>query len=231
LYELINVFEPSVYNYTRLPGGGKSNQVYNANDVKMLEIQRVGNHCIALVNKKHILKELPDFVFETLEEKKEKPREQDKLIKKFKIPHQFNPLIASWDIEASLNCNNIFAPYACSICWMELNGVQTEKQFWGLDCMVRFLEFLSGGKFDGYTLYAHNGGKFDLNLLMKYALIGDPYWAINGRSCIELNNSRIGLRLWGMMTPNTKSNFVIVTGCCLWVLKHYVLNLMWNIKN
>lgn len=46
-------------------------------------------------------------------------------------------------------------------------------QFWGLDCIdqmmgaiERNLEF-----FNGYTMYAHNGGKFDFNLLLRNFLV------------------------------------------------------------
>jgi hypothetical protein len=64
-----------------------------------------------------------------------------------------------------------------------------------LDCMTQFLNFLSSGDFNGYTLYAHNGGKYDVNLLLKYALLEHDFWGINGKSCIELNNAWIGFQI------------------------------------
>ena len=102
-------------------------------------------------------------------------------------------------------------PYACSIAWMDGDD-QQEKQFWGLDCMSRFLEFLHKDEsFNGYTLYAHNGGCYDIPLLMKYGAskcLGSngssgyfKNWEISGSKCIELNNSWIGFQLNSLDDP------------------------------
>jgi hypothetical protein len=57
---------------------------------------------------------------------------------------------------------------------------------------VRILDAKVGG---GYDVNAHNGGRYDVNLLLKYALINNPLWTINGKSCIELNKAWIGFSI------------------------------------
>ncbi len=44
-------------------------------------------------------------------------------------------------------------------------------------------------------VHRHNGGKYDVNLLLKYALINNTLWTINGKSCIELNKAWIGFSI------------------------------------
>ena len=146
-----------------------------------------------------MLAAMPDFKFTNIQSyTNKKPRVDDKMIRKVpthKIPHKFNHCIAAWDIETTKDPDMNHIPYACSIAWME-GIMQVEQQFWGLDCLTQFLKFLyKDNKFKGYTLYAHNGGKYDINLLMKFALMGQNLWEINGSKCIELNNSWIGFEL------------------------------------
>lgn len=47
--------------------------------------------------------------------------------------------------------------------------------------------------FDNTTFYAHNGGKFDLVLLMRDAFSTDTDFAIIGKKMVELDNALIGL--------------------------------------
>jgi hypothetical protein len=218
LFEETRHFEPSSYNYKRL--GHHKNSPYSKTDkyfhngVKLYEIQRVGNHCVALLNRKHINKVLPEFEHKDIQPAVSNPKLTDKIINKNHlkhIPHKFNAKIAAWDIETSKDFYMNHVPYACSIAWMD-GGKQQEKQFWGLDCMSRFLEFLHKDEsFNGYTLYAHNGGKYDIPLLMKYGAskcLGSngssgyfKNWEISGNNCIELNNSWIGFQLNSLDDP------------------------------
>ena len=72
------------------------------NDTALYEVQRVGNHCVALVNKKDVQKTYPDFDFHALMPPSGEPAQaQDKMITKWKKPHEFNEKIAAWDIETS----------------------------------------------------------------------------------------------------------------------------------
>jgi hypothetical protein len=59
------------------------------------------------------------------------------------------------------------------------------NQFWGLDCMTQVLNFLSSGKFCDYTLSAHNGGKYDVNLLLEYTLLEHDFWASTAKVALD----------------------------------------------
>ncbi len=204
VFEEIRKFEPEAYHYKKDRKAGfildkKGNKIkYFKDDIKLYEVQKVGNHCVALLPKKDINHVLPEFEHKDIQPMTHEPNDDDKVISKYranKVPHKFNEKIASWDIETSKDNDDNHVPYACSIAWME-DEKQMEKQFWGLDCLLKFLEFIHEDyKFNGYTLYAHNGGKYDINLLMKYALMKQEQWQVNGSKCIELNNAWIGFEL------------------------------------
>ena len=72
-----------------------------------------------------------------------------------------------------------------------------EQQFWGLDCFQQMTTWIYNHKsiFNGYTLYAHNDGKYDLPLAIKKAFIESPEFIIEGDGCVELNNAWIGFTL------------------------------------
>ena len=72
-----------------------------------------------------------------------------------------------------------------------------EKQFWGLQCLKQMTTWIYDNKeiFNNYTLYAHNGGKYDLPLIIKRAFIESEEFVIEGKGCIELNNAWIGFTL------------------------------------
>jgi hypothetical protein len=171
LFEKIKAFEPVACNYSRKNPTKK----HFLNDTPLCELQRVGNHCLALINKKDVAKACPDFDFHKFKDDAPETTETDTMTRKWTKPHTFNDKIAAWDIETSKDGNNVHVPCACGIAWMDDHGVQVEKQFWGLDCMAQFLDFLSSGDFNGCTMYAHNGGKCDVNLLMKHALLDNKF--------------------------------------------------------
>ena len=93
-----------------------------------------------------------------------------------------------------------------------------EKQFWGLDCLQQMTKFLSDNEeiFSGITLYAHNGGKYDLPLAVEKAFLKTEYFKIQGNKCIELNNSWIGFSLQSRNSRKFRINFrdsmVLLTG-------------------
>ena len=61
-------------------------------------------------------------------------------------------------------------------------GVLPTKTFGGKDSVKDWLLYLSNnaGTFRDYTFYAHNGGKFDLLLILnEYILENDTDWTIS----------------------------------------------------
>jgi hypothetical protein len=198
--------------------------------IKYYDIQKVGDHCKALISKKLIEHFHPDFEFKSLTKLEIIKSSNDTMIKKIKKFHKYNDKIASWDIETSLNVNNEHIPYASAIAWYEYeygedtvtfrnkkfirkkktewkkveertknitNRIIKEKQFWGLNCLQEMTTWIYENKeiFNGYTLYAHNGGKYDLPLAIKKAFIESPEFLIEGKGCVELNNAWIGFTL------------------------------------
>lgn len=287
--------------------------------IQHYDLQKVGDHCLALIDKKLIKAKYPDFEFNVIETKEEEKEEENKQIKKKRSFDEYNSKIASWDIETSPNAKGEHIPYACSIAWfnyeygedtityinkktktlaedqkiakyievdeeiyncegwgydslvgivngeyhyygknmtvytqgkkLDEEGLKTlnrylkrakksslkeckkacickwvkskkpiytksykkqekrtkniisstpeEKQFWGLDCLQRMTTYIHDNKerFNGYTLYAHNGGKYDLPLAIKKAFMESPEFLIEGKGCVELNNAWIGFTL------------------------------------
>ena len=117
---------------------------------------------------------------------------------------------AAWDLETCkviINGEQVQKAYAAGIAiGSELEKFEY-KDFWGLDCINNFLDYLADNidKFAGYTFYAHNGGKFDMNVMLREGLLSHHRrrsaeqkkgFKINGKDCIELNNSWIGFSIY-----------------------------------
>lgn len=99
----------------------------------------------------------------------------------------------TWDIE-TYKYNGEAYPYAVGLCWRKNKDEPLHtKQWWGADCMKAFVDFLINkeNKMTGITLYAHNGGKFDNNLLLKQVL---PRKDIRVRNSTELNSRWLNLK-------------------------------------
>ena len=242
VFKLIKVFKPIKYKAIK----------------ETYELQRTSQHCLALIQKKDILKRIPDYKFPELKKKISTiTNESDKIINKKKSFQKYNYKVASWDIETSLNSKNEHIPYACAIGWYnyeysepieeeyegwinikdeknpkrnkkdkdgklvrkwgikkrmikkKLSKELQEQQFWGLDCVEQFIKFLSdnGKIFKGFTLYAHNGGKYDIPLIVDRVLVRSKLFQILGKECIELNNAWIGFGIMSIADNSFKIKF------------------------
>jgi len=152
-------------------------------------LQLVNNHIKACIK------------WENIEFNKDVPEEDvtikvkedaNKTIRKFSKDKDFDDKIFVWDIEASRDDNGNFKAYAV--------GVAYENKYyswWGLDCLTQFLNFLNDNfeYFNGWTLYAHNGGKFDIPLLLREVLLNYTNFKISTGDIVELNKSFIGFGL------------------------------------
>lgn len=110
IFALIKTFEP------------KSPLLRYKNIVKYYEIQKVGDHCKALIDKNIINKYYKDFKYNELDEYIEKvddnwkdTYEASNSISVKNRDTQYNHLIATWDIETTLNKSMQHIPYACAI--------------------------------------------------------------------------------------------------------------------
>ena len=123
-----------------------------------------------------------------------------------KVRRQINPMnnkIATYDFEATPNGteNSKFVSYRVSMAYNVLDGMDRflrieTKTFGGKDCIRKWMKWLFTNRkeFSGYTLYAHNAGKFDLLLVLgEYLLENDEYWKIDTESLIVLNGAYLNL--------------------------------------
>jgi hypothetical protein len=161
-----------------------------------IELQLKDNHYIALIRKKSIQIDNEKFMekLEKKEERMEKYNQKCKRIVKIRKYEDLNTKIAVWDIETFCYIDRGVKCYAVGFA-MYKNNEEYYISFWGLDAQFQFFEFLYYNRSDlnEYTLYAHNGGKFDImNALREYLLNSDK-WTIDNN--IELNGSFICLKI------------------------------------
>jgi hypothetical protein len=161
-----------------------------------LEIQIKDNHYIALIRKTDINITNEKYIdkLESKEVRLEKFNEKCKRITKFRKYEELNTKIATWDIETFCNDDRTIQCYAVGFA-MYKDDQEYYKDFWGLDAQFQFFEFLYYNReiLNEYTLYAHNGGKFDLMNALKEYLLQSDKWKIDNN--IELNGSFIKLNI------------------------------------
>lgn len=180
-----NIFEKKEFN----PISGKSKTI--------IKIQLSDGHFVAMIKKKDITAKYPDFEFKV---KVEEPKyEVPQMIRKTAAKEQGEEFdehkYVAWDFE-TVQDNGNHKPYKVGISYY-LSGQERCKIFTGLDCAQQLMKFIAKNIefFNDKYFYAHNGGKFDLNILIKEALLADEKFKIDGKGCVELNNAWIGFRL------------------------------------
>jgi hypothetical protein len=124
------------------------------------------------------------------------------------VRKQINPMnnkIATYDFEATPNGNGgKFITYRASLAFNVLderdNFIKIEtKSFGGKGTIRKMMKWLFDNRkmMSGYTLYAHNAGKFDLLLILgEYLLENEEYWSIDTESLIVLNGAYLNLILF-----------------------------------
>lgn len=162
-----------------------------------LEIQIKDNHYISLIRKTdiNISNEKYTDKLESKEVRLDKFNEKCKRIVKFRKYEELNTKIATWDIETFCYDDRSVKCYAVGFAMYKENGEEYYVDFWGLDAQFQFFEFLYNNRIilNEYTLYAHNGGKFDLMNALKEYLLQSDKWNIDNN--IELNGSFIKLNI------------------------------------
>ncbi len=99
--------------------------------------------------------------------------------KKLRPLKQKQVKIATFDIET----HDWIYPYAVGF----YDG-QDYKEFLGKKCVSDFLKFVLHDKYRAYTIFAHNGGRFDFNFLLEYLKNKkyDMHLIFQGSSCIRM---------------------------------------------
>lgn len=108
----------------------------------------------------------------------------------------------SFDLESARNEMNYQTCYASGFAWYDKNddigSDPNYVDFWGRDSVKNLFTFLFERRkeFDKYTIYAHNGGKFDLPIVLReYLLDNDDKWSIVSEKTIEFNGAFIAMRI------------------------------------
>ena len=187
IYQKIKTFEPLFVS--------KDKRNRKTKTKELIQLQLKDNHYLALIKKSDV--EVKEDYKKKLEDKIEKLEKYEQVCKKItKRPkyEKFNNKIAAWDIETFLKNNYVVKSYAVGFA-MYKDGEEFYHDFWGMDCHKQFFEFLYDNRIllDQYTLYAHNGGKFDIMNAIREYLVDSNKWIITNN--IELNGSFINLKI------------------------------------
>ena len=101
------------------------------------------------------------------------------------------------NLEASPDNTGSFRTWALGFAWFDKPNTIKYKKWFKMTCISEWLDFLYDNRetFNGFYLYAHNGGKFDFSLIMKEALLTHSKWRINtsNKMAIEQNASWISV--------------------------------------
>lgn len=159
-----------------------------------IKVQLRDGHFVAMVKKKDILEKYPDFVFSEPVVEDETKEDIERKIVKFPSTKEVEydrDMYIAYDIE-TYNCGGFHKAYKIGLACYEGNETIYES-FSGADCIDQFMDYIMDNidYFQGRYFYAHNGGKFDLNILIREGFLKNDF-AINGSKCVELNGSWIG---------------------------------------
>ena len=180
---------------------------------KRYELQLLNNHFIPLVRWRDMGRTAPipsaqevvytnepeDYPIQKYNNKKNKNTgEWEKII----IP--YNGKIAAYDLEATPNgvANGDFTTFCASFVYRDTKPPHelVKKSWYGLQCVKHYLDWISENmeQFVGYTIYAHNNGKFDMIQLFKDYLLTDTECPlkINPDKLIPLNGAYIGVSVY-----------------------------------
>lgn len=166
-------------------------------DKPELHIRLAGGH-FSLLFQRHLIKEsnkIPLYNPEEVEDDISVPKSK-RICRLKKDPQLYNYRYASYDIETSMDEHGIQKSYAIGMAWWE-DDVKQYKSWWGNDCIREFFDYLHERMdfFNGYTMYAHNGAKFDMVVLLHEHLLNTPKFQLVTDKCVELNGGWIGVVL------------------------------------
>lgn len=140
-------------------------------------------------------------------------------IGKFELLEKKNPdkewdfKIAAFDLETALDDNKYQTCYASGFAYyeqpdlypnrndntdIECHTFYNDEAFSDSTALSKIMQYLyvNRRKFDGYTIYAHNGGKFDTPILLsQYLADNNHYWKIDPNKFVEMNGCIMNLQL------------------------------------
>jgi hypothetical protein len=193
-----------------------------ADQAKTLNIQRNGNHCLSLILRSDLKKafsntddEIIKNKFENLYNKKleEKLREPNLLDTPIKRKVNFDKLntnIGSYDLETTPDLKGNHITYAAGLAYYDSQGEIQAFQKWGIgSCIKELFKFMHDNKpiFNNKVMYGHNGGKYDIPLILRDAFITSDIWRIDGNKCVELGGRWIAFEIVSVSDPTFRIIF------------------------
>lgn len=171
-FELISVYNPEKKIHKRL--GVR----------EAVDIQISGGHYIALIRWEHVPKDMKVKAMENIHDSTstDVPAVDElKMIKKHPRSVSFDDRICGWDIETYpvfriTSSGEVVKEFQCYAVGF-FDG-KDYVDFWGKDCLIRFLQYLDDRQYDNITCYAHNSGKFDLLELMNKAILSSDIFKL-----------------------------------------------------
>lgn len=181
LFHPIRTFQPVKNLYIH-----GTQELYFKDNINHYHIKQANNHCIALIEKKAIREHFPDF---DIEANAIKPPQQSQPIKtpetptrtkltRYTIPHHNQDNVGTIYIPPHTSQDQPIITY--------INNKQSQ-----FDTIEQALAHLHN--FNNYTIYIHDQQRA-IQTLARQA-IQHPRWILDGKKCIENNNSWITIAL------------------------------------
>ncbi len=184
--------------------------VYNTESRRVVTIKIANDHATPMIERKEIDTIISGFMCEAPVH--DESVVKNKIIRKTKRANTHDTRYVSWDIETYVEDNDTtqlhaqgqekcLRVYASGLAYHEgfdINAPIICKQMWGdADNLKTFIAYVKENIeiFSDTTFYAHNGGRFDLLLLLRDALLADETIEILSKGLLELDNSFIGLAI------------------------------------
>lgn len=165
---------------------------------KNIEIQLKSGHYITLVRRNKVTTSpIAAIPHETAATPQVSASEMKRISKKRILKEKTTRIFSTWDIETRVDSRGKVRSYAVGF----YNGYDKSYNRWfGSDCINQFLRHLWENKnqfIGGHHIYAHNGGKFDDNELLKNLVVADNGhgWVINTASDSRMGG--VGIELNG----------------------------------
>jgi hypothetical protein len=187
-------------------------------EIKTYKIQRNGNHCLSLILRSDIDKLIltndsyKSFTYNTakLEEKLSEPNLLDTPIKKKANHDKLNLRIGTYDLETTPDLKGNHITYAAGLAYYDDNNEIQAVQKWGIgNCIKDLFKYMYDNEaiFNNRVMYGHNGGKYDIPILLREAFITSDIWRIDGKKCVELGGRWISFEIYAINNPKFRIIF------------------------
>ena len=215
----------------------------------LYEMQRSQNHYRPMIQWRDVAPEVKMRIEKGIAKQNSSPPVEDKarIIRPvFKAREDRDRRFVSWDLEATPDATGGFKVYAAGMAWYQqpfdvgnspppnvafyYDGPNRicYVDFWGTDAMTQMVNFIAAHQtyFDNSYFWAHNGGKFDVPLMLRETLFNFDAAIIQGDKCTIINGRWIGFSVLfqsetGEANVFFRDSFAIMSGSLAKLCKDY----------